>query len=246
MSAETDEHLRARLRAPATPQTVPGSLPVLFFGDLFSASIATVGLNPSNQEYTDKRGVLLDGDRQRFATLDSLRASDRSALTDTQCDEAIQWMRNYFDDGKPVYRWFTAHGRVADGLGASFADGSVAHLDLVQESTYWIWSTLHETVREELLRSNLPFLRWQISSFGLRAVICTSKTVSRHVRSLFDITVADTGELARIKWWVGFADVAGKRIGFAGWNFPLARPTGLGADGERELGALLHEKLGIQ
>jgi len=245
MNSEIVEHLRARLRAPATPRTVPGSLPVLFFGDLYSASIATVGLNPSNQEYTDKRGVLLSGARQRFATLDSLGAADRSALTDAQCDEAIEWMRNYFGDGKPVYRWFNAHARVTDGLGVSFKDGSAAHIDLVQESTYLTWSTLHETVHDELLRSDLPFLRWQLSSFGLRAIICTSKTVSRHIRSLFDIAIADEGELALIKWWVGFTDLGEKRIGFAGWNYPLARPTGLGADGERELGALLREKLGV-
>ena len=74
-------------------------------------------------------------------------------------------------------------------------------------------------------------------------MICTGKTVSIHVRRLFGVQVVEEGAMARIKWWVGRADVEGREVGFAGWNYPLARATGLGAAGERELGALLAEKL---
>lgn len=81
--------LHARLRRPPSPHSVPGSLPILFFGDLASARIATVGLNPSDQEYTDGNGELLTRSRQRFATLASLGAADRASLDSAQCDEAI-------------------------------------------------------------------------------------------------------------------------------------------------------------
>ena len=77
---------------------------MLFFGDIFSAKVATVGLNPSDKEYTDTRGALLTGKAQRFATLTTLGASDRSSLSDEQCDEAVRWMQAYYDTGKPVYR----------------------------------------------------------------------------------------------------------------------------------------------
>jgi hypothetical protein len=40
--------LYERLRRPPSPATVPGALPVLFFGDLLQAEVATVGLNPSD------------------------------------------------------------------------------------------------------------------------------------------------------------------------------------------------------
>jgi hypothetical protein len=55
--------LYERLRRAPSASTVPGSLPVLFFGDLFSARVATVGLNPSNQEYTTRDGAMLTGSR---------------------------------------------------------------------------------------------------------------------------------------------------------------------------------------
>ncbi|HZD70879.1 MAG TPA: hypothetical protein VFA45_18885 [Actinomycetes bacterium] len=239
------QRLRARLREAPSPYAVPDSLPVLFFGDLFSAEIATVGLNPSDQEYTNRRGDLLAGSQQRFATLSLLGASERSSLTDEQCDEAISWMRGYFQPGRPVYGWFVALARVVGGLGASFADATAAHLDLVQEPTHPTWSALPAEERKRLLEQDLPFLEWQIRSFPLRAVICTGKTVSGHVRRHLNVTVEETDWLARIKWWTGSALIDGRSVGFAGWNYPLARPTGLGAEGERRLGVLLRQGLGL-
>jgi hypothetical protein len=236
--------LFGRLRRAPSPSTVPGTLPVLFFGDLFGAEVASVGLNPSDQEYLTKTGQMLAGREQRFATLDSLGASDRATLLDAQCDEAVEWMRAYYDEGKPVYgSWFNALSRVVVGFGAGFRERSAVHLDLVQESTSPVWGELPAGEREALLVQDLPFLEWEIRAFPLRAVICTGKTVSVHLRRLFGVQVVEEGAMARIKWWVGRADVGGREVGFAGWNYPLARPTGLGAAGESELGALLAEKL---
>ena len=90
------ERLNARLRRPSTAHSVPSSLPVLFFGDLFAAEVAAVGLNPSQQEYLTPRGELLVGAAQRFASLESLKAPGRESLTDGQCAEAVSWMRDYY------------------------------------------------------------------------------------------------------------------------------------------------------
>lgn len=237
--------LYERLRRQPSASTVAGTLPVLFFGDLFNAAVASVGLNPSDQEYLSKDGALLAGPAQRFATTNTLRAVDRPSLSDEQCASAIEWMRDYYEPGKPVYgSWFNALSRVIEGFGANFRDRSSAHLDLVQESTSPVWSELDDLEREELLEQDLPFLEWEIRAFPLRAVICTGKTVSVHVRRQLRVSVEEEGTMARIKWWVGRADVDGRRVGFAGWNYPLARATGLGRDGETALGELLARKLG--
>jgi hypothetical protein len=242
--ADERANLYQRLRRAPSQSTVGGTLPVLFFGDLFKAEVASVGLNPSDQEYLTKSGAPLTGPAQRFATLDSLGAADRAHLADEQCEEAIEWMRAYYEEGKPVYTsWFNALSRVVEGFGASFRQRSAAHLDLVQESTSPVWSELPAGEKEALLRQDLPFLDWEIRAFPLRAVICTDKTVSVHVRRLFGVEVEEEGTLARIKWWVGRAAVDGRELGFAGWNYPLARATGLGAAGERELGGLLAARL---
>jgi len=134
--------LYERLRRPPGAHSVAGSLPVLFFGDLFSAQIATVGINPSDQEYLDGKGIELDGAARRFETLSSLRASSRQTLTDAQCDAAIQTMRGYFARQPTVYRWFRSLERVLEGMGYFYSKGDVAHLDLVQEATKPTWSVL--------------------------------------------------------------------------------------------------------
>ncbi len=238
--------LYSRLRNAPSPSTVPGTLPVLFFGDLLSAEVASVGLNPSDQEYLSKGGMMLVGPAQRFATLALLGADDRASLDDDQCAKAIEWMRDYYEPGKPVYgSWFNALSRVIEGFGASLRDRTASHLDLVQEATSPVWSDLDAAERENLLHQDLPFLEWEIRAFPLRFIICTGKTVSVHVRRQLNVEVEEEGTMARIKWWVGHGEVEGRQVGFGGWNYPLARATGLGRDGERALGELLAKRLGL-
>ncbi|HIC6918994.1 TPA: hypothetical protein ACW5LO_004928, partial [Salmonella enterica subsp. enterica] len=46
--------------------------PIPAFGSLSRAKIATLGLNPSNNEFLDLNGKELDGQQRRFHTLNSL------------------------------------------------------------------------------------------------------------------------------------------------------------------------------
>lgn len=246
LSTANRERLYARLRQTAIEFSVPNSLPVLFFGDLFNARVATVGLNPSDQEYLDRYGIELDGAARRFETLTSLGAANRSVLTDKQCDRAIQTMQMYYRPGKPIYAWFRSLDRVACALGFKYEQGEVAHLDLAQEATYPTWSGLSKASPAEfeaLRRTDLPFLRWQLETFPLEVVICNGRTVLEEVVRLVGGQITKEGKLKRITWRVGTATIDNRRIGLAGWNIPLARPTGLGADGEQELGRILRSHL---
>jgi len=235
---EHHDRLNNRLRRPARASSVPGSTPVLFFGDLFTARIATVGLNPSDQEFLDRRGALLAGDARRFETLESLSARRREDLTEAQCAQAVQTMREYFLEGKPIYGWFRGLSRVCEGFGASLERGEAAHLDLVQEATSRKWRDLPPGERSALLDADLPFLQWEIEAFPIETVICTSRTVGDHVCRLLNVEVAHEGTLKRVRWWLGHAEIGGRSVVCCGWNFPLSQPTGLGAEGEREMGAM--------
>lgn len=245
--ATYQQRLSDRLRCPPSGSTVPGSLPVLFFGDLFRAEIVTVGLNPSWQEYWDKAKRELDGKQRRFQTQASLGVKDRKSLEQGHVECAIETMRGYFDAGKPVYsQWFPALTRVVSGLGCSFEERTAAHLDLVQEATYPPWSELRKTNRTEyddLLERDLPFLQWQIETFPIRLVVCTSKTVLGNVMHVTRAETVRQGTMARLQWTIAVAKIDGRRVGIAGWNIPLARPTGLTRDGQVELGRTLREQL---
>lgn len=236
-----------RLRRPPVAHTVSGSLPVLSFGDLTGASVATVGINPSWAEFADlnRAGNLIErhGAARRFETLASLGALDRAALSDDQCAGALATMRRYFAPGGCAYwSWFGHLERVLAGMGLSYRDGTASHLDIIQEATYPGWSrllTLSPGEATALWQADLPFLMRQIAGSHVRLVLANG-------RSVLDVLVRETGahaiasgKLELVRWWVGRASVNGRAIIVAGWNRPLSRPTALGAAGEHTLGETL-------
>lgn len=246
MDATIRAAFHERLRRDPVPASVPGSLPVLFFGDLFSARVATVGINPSRQEYLGRDGRELAGTRRRFETLSSLEASSRAALTDEQADRAIRTMRGYYRPGGNAYWWFASYARVIEGMGASYAEGTAAHLDLVQESTDPVWRHLRSTDPaqvEALLRADVPFLMWQIEHFRLTAVVCVSSTVARIVGESLCAVAAEQGSTGKRRWSVATATVAGRVIGVASWNRPLAQAPGLTREEQRALGVTVADAL---
>lgn len=244
----TDSYPRllGRLRRAPSASTVPNSLPVLFFGSISTATIATVGLNPSDRECLDKDGSELTGSKRRFETLTSLGAETRAALTDEHCRRAIERMEGYFRPGMPIYSWFRALDRVTGAMGATYEQGEVVHLDLVQEATDPTWSNLARTSPNEfttLRAADLPFLRWQLETFPLQTVLCNGRTVFDGVIGLLQAETIETDRIERITWTLARADVNGRMVHVVGWNLPLARPTGLGTEGERRFGQLLAERL---
>lgn len=165
MSNVLPRYLLDRLRTEPILSTVPGSQSVLLFGDAFAATITTIGLNPSKQEYLSQQGEELASSQRRFEALSSLAAASRTSLSDRQEDTAIERMRCYFNPDRPVYGWFGGLSRVVEGLGMSFRDRTAVHLDLVQEATAPVWSQLTKADPEQaasVLRRDLPFLQQQI------------------------------------------------------------------------------------
>lgn len=247
-SDEIEARLHARLRQPESRSTVPGTLPVLFFGDLLMAKVATVSLNPSRREYTNGRGEELDGWERRFETLGSLGASDRASLTAEQCNRAITTMRGYFDPGRPVYNWFNPLSRVLDGMGHSYWRREAAHLDLVQEATDPTWSRLTAERPEEaqaLLERDVDFLRWQLETFPIQVLACNGKSTLDRVRDLINGEVVASEKLARLTWSIAIGSVGDRNVAIVGWNIPLARPTGLTSEGQVEMGRLLRCRLDV-
>ena len=222
-------------------------MPVLCTGDIFSATLATIGINPSYREYLDTEGTELAGGERRFETLSSLEASDRDSLSQEQCDRAIDTMRGYFDAGRTVYyQWFNSLRRVTEAMGLRYEKREVAHLDLVQEATKPTWSELNKASPKEaesLLASDLPFLKWQLETFHLTAIFCNGKTAYEAVRRLVGAKTCLTGSIGRVTWYAGIAQLGRGTMGLAGWNIPLTRPAGLSAQGHVLLGESLANAL---
>jgi hypothetical protein len=182
---------------PGGSWVVPGSTPVIAFGDFLHARVATLGINPSRKEFTGDNGLLLTGSRRRLATLESLRAHRLDQLDDRQVGSVLADCVSYFER-QPYRRWFDP----LDGLsrattGASYYDGSACHLDLVQWATDPTWANIPDVVsRRALLEDGTPHLRTLPTGQNLDLIMVNGREVINKVQ----ITgLADLIEVARIQ-----------------------------------------------
>jgi hypothetical protein len=127
-----------RRSPPADAPVVPGSTPVVAFGDPRAAEVATLGINPSAHEFTED-GALLAGGQRRLATLRSLGADALDRLSTAQVARVVADCSAYFDR-RPYRRWFDPLDRLQrSATGASYYDATACHLDLVQWATDPVW-----------------------------------------------------------------------------------------------------------
>lgn len=155
-------------------------------------------------------------------------------------------MRVYYRPGGPTYSWFAPLVRVVRGMRFEYATGDVAHLDLVQEATDPTWSALNEKDPAEaqaLRMADGLFLRWQIETFPLNVLVCNGRTVFDGLCQLTDAEIVARNKIARLSCYVAVAEVGNRTLAVVGWNIPLARPTGLTADGQVALGEHFAQQL---
>jgi hypothetical protein len=228
MRSDYPPYFTERLRRAPSELAVGDSPAVLFFGSIRTATIATVGLNPSEGEF---RGFI--------PRLSDLGAASRESLTREQCDDLITHMESYFD--RKTYGFFRPQDDLLAKLGAGYREGSAVHLDLLQEPTKVPFSELLDWPVEasDLLSRDLPFLKHEIADSNITRVLCNGKKVFRAVMSLLgvpepvpDKTQRETRQSFR---FYGRRSVSftGRTMLVTGWNNPLERaPRGRPADND--------------
>jgi hypothetical protein len=173
-------YLEARLRqqAPSRLFVVPQSTPVVAFGDFFRAEVATLGLNPSRQEFLSPSGELLRAGLQRFETMVSLSVVSLESAPMPSLMRVVEACRDYFDPGhNPYMSWFGQLEQILHELGASYLDRSACHLDLVQWATDPTWAKLPEPTRSSLLQKDVPFLLHQLREHRIRVLLLNGRRV---------------------------------------------------------------------
>lgn len=223
-SSEVDAYLAERIRQPHPEgcHVVPGSTPVVSFGDVRTAWVATLALNPSSSEFLDKRGDLLAGDRQRFESLSSLGIESAVDADDDHVRKILDACYGYFAGPNPYWTWFRPlENLLQDTLGASFVDGSAAHLDLVQWATDPVWGRIGDSsVRQRLIESDREFLRRQLRTEGIRLVLVNGRTATHQLVTLgAELEELDIARLrgSRFRIWIGYLD----NTLVIGWNKPF-------------------------
>ena len=182
--SQVHDYIADRIRCPIPHEShvVPGSTPVVSFGDAQSAGVATLGLNPSRIEFLDSNGRELLGSSRRLATHRSLGTSNLPGAEHALVAQVLDDCNSYFDR-EPYRRWFDQLEIILRACGVSYYNGSACHLDLVQWATDPTWGRLRPaTIRNRLLDADAPFLIEQLSNENIQLLLVNGMGVAHHLR----------------------------------------------------------------
>jgi hypothetical protein len=246
--AELSEYVvdMVRRRPPAMAPVVAGSTPVVAFGDPSRAEVATLGINPSANEFLE-RGQLLSGARRRLATLESIGADRLDQLTDAQVAEVMSDCATYFQR-RPYDRWFGPLDRLFTvGADVSYYDGSACHLDLVQWATQPIWGRITDPdVQTVLLEDGVPHLRAQLARENVRLVLVNGRQVLKQVVAVGLVKLEEVGRLplgtSNCALYVGTEG----GIRWVGWSTNLQSSFGVSTAFKQQLGEWLASVCALQ
>jgi hypothetical protein len=218
---------RIRQPVPAGLPVVPGSTPVIAFGDLRNARVATLGWNPSKLEFLDQDGQKLSGQLRRLETLASLDHCDLSLAPAKVVRKVFDGCNRYFERN-PYRRWFDVLQKVLTRLNVSYYDGTACHLDFVQWSTDPVWRDLSRLDREQLIEADLSFLREQIAQEHIQLLLLNGSGIAKQFSRRLGVRLKETAaKLRQGNLFVGRTDGGVQVIG---WNLNLQSSFGVSND----------------
>jgi hypothetical protein len=168
---------------------IPWSSPVLSFGDVASATVATLGLNPSKREFVDETGRELEGASRRLHTLHSLNLSRWSDAEQDHLD-AIRVACSAYFLNQPYHGWFGALDRLISGTGTSFYSvaSHACHLDLIPYATNTRWADLTKSQRDALMWTSRDTLGLLLRDSAVRLLVLNGITVVHNLQKLAGVT----------------------------------------------------------
>jgi len=186
--------------------------PIPFFGDPAIAQLATLGLNPSDKEYTDNSGAELENNNRRFHTLNSLGIESWKKITDDQLSLIEKSCTEYFLRN-PYNSWFKPLDSIISGTSASYYNKlfHATHLDLIPFATKTKWANLKQRQKDALLRSSEQILGKILKESPIKVIVLNGRTV---VENFIKISNANL-EVEQIPDWDLSRSSVAKVKGFA-------------------------------
>ena len=243
---QVPDYIERRIRQPIPPGlcVVPGSTPVVAFGNARTAKVATIGLNPSSNEFQDRSGQDLVGCFRRLATHRSLGVCDLTIAPSATIAQVLKESNAYFQ--RNPYEWFNQLEPILKACGASYCDGSACHLDLVQWATKPTWNSLDTNAKRRLLDADAQFLREQLSNENFELLLVNGSGVACPLQKMFDTEFKELclDELGPIPGFGKnrtrlFTGSVLSKVRIVAWNVNLQSPYGV----TPELKAALAERV---
>lgn len=165
-----------------TTGIIPWACPVPVFGDIMSATIATVAINPSNLEFMDGDGQELSVQKRRLETLSSLGLSNWTDINDQQVRSICAACIDYFQVN-PYLRWFNGLQDLLTDIGLSYhsSDECLCHLDLIPFATNQKWTDLKPVQRRLLYDISGSTFGDLLTNSSIKVLILNGATVIKEV-----------------------------------------------------------------
>jgi hypothetical protein len=152
---------------PTTTKIVEGSIPIVFFGNVEKAEIATLSLNPSNKEFEHNSVIRRCVDRKQ------LRVSDSQKLTREQAESVYQSLLLYFKVN-PYKAWFNPMNKLFLSNGYEYYNDKIVHLDISPWATFNKWNSLSREERESIIDASI--IEKVIKMRGIKRLFINGKT----------------------------------------------------------------------
>lgn len=259
--AETINKHDALLQSPDwTPELIPRSVPVLWFGDASTARrrIMTLGANPSRSEFLKGRhGQLLEGDAARFFVRDDGPVAGQNL----DLDAIAESFDRYFEK-RPYRSWFGKQdgGKVEalmNGMGASFyskeSEYAGLHIDLFPFATHKDFGHVAGLAQRDLFADKWAHgvLTRLINILSPSALVITGRGNFNHVIDHFGDLVGWSGSGAfttstGMTTEVHRGEIVGLTIPVAAISVNLGNPVGWSRMDIVELGGHVAQTLGLK
>lgn len=172
--------------------------PVPFFGKASHATVATLGLNPSNLEFVDKHQSELLEESRRLPTLNSLALRSWDDASTQTYTTVLQACNDYFHNN-PYSRWFNCLEALLSETKYSYYsnENPVCHLDLVPYATKDKWSALPPSERKLLVEYSSKYLGLILSASRISTILINGRGV---LNTLTATSNASLKTIARPTW----------------------------------------------
>jgi hypothetical protein len=193
---------RIRANRPAFKEIVAASYPVTSFGDPERARVLTVGINPSIDEFhSRKQGrPVLEPGKKRFVDAETLDLKPGTPLTEEAAKIVLEGNKKYFSGASAnPYSWFKSLALYTlEPIGASYHQGTAAHVDLVQWATDPVWSLIYDgDVGKSLIKSDIEFLR-ELFTLKTWDLIIINGSLAIDTLVEFGILEVETSEIRKV------------------------------------------------
>jgi hypothetical protein len=163
---------------------IPKTTPVISFGDVTNAKIATLGINPSSKEFLSG-GKLLQGENKRLADNEEFEAGAMDILF--QC-------RNYFLAKNAYWSWFQPLEDLLVSIGETYMNySSACHLDLSPWATFPAFRDLTKAQKDNLLDHDKELLPWLLGNSSIKTLILNGRFVYETVKSTKQFKLEQVG-----------------------------------------------------